>query len=34
MKQTNFWVRVACLALAGLMLTSLVGGLLWQLLVI
>lgn len=33
MKDTRFWIRAACLALAGLMLVSVVGGLIWQLLV-
>ncbi len=32
MKDTSFWVRAGCLLLAVLMLGSLVGGLVWQLL--
>ena len=33
MKDTSFWVRAGCFALAVLMLGSLVGGIVWQLLV-
>lgn len=32
MRETRFWVRAGCLLLAGLMLASVAGGLVWQLL--
>lgn len=32
MKDKSFWVRAGCLLLAALMLGSVVGGLIWQLL--
>lgn len=33
MREPRFWMRAACLAMAGLMLASVMGGLIWQLLV-
>lgn len=33
MREPRFWMRAACLVMAGLMLASVVGGLIWQLLV-